>query len=58
MNRCYIDDVTKMKAEFEKSGLDKFVRKYKQYECLIGDSDAVRFVEAKIDEWCLLKVNS
>jgi hypothetical protein len=58
MNRCYIDDVAKVKAEFERSGLDKFVRKYKHYECLIGDSDAIRFVEAKIDEWCLLKVNS
>ena len=58
MNRCYINDIDELKAEFERSGLDKFVNKYKRYECLIGDSDAIRFVEAKIDEWCLLKVNS
>jgi hypothetical protein len=58
MNRCNIKNIDELKAEFEKSGLDKFVRKYKQYECLIGDSDSIRFVEAKIDEWCLLKLNS
>lgn len=58
MSRCYINDIDKLKAEFDSKGLDKFVQKYKRYECFIGNSDAIRFVEAKIDEWCLLKVNS
>lgn len=58
MTRCYVNDIGEVKAEFESKGLDNFVRKYKRYECFIGDSDAIRFVEAKIDEWCLLKVNS
>lgn len=58
MKRCYIGDITEVKTEFEKSGLDKFVRKYNRYECLIGNSDAISFIETKIDEWCLLKVNS
>jgi hypothetical protein len=58
MNRCHINNIDEVKAEFESNGLERFVRKYKRYECFIGDSDAIRFVEAKIDEWCLLKVNS
>ena len=34
-----------------KMGLEEFVKRYSSYELMVGESDCVRFIEEKIEEY-------
>ena len=50
-HHCHIPPLEVLIKQFTLIGIQKFVDKYSRCEYLIGDSDAVRFIEEKISEW-------
>ena len=50
-HHCHIPTIDVCVKEYTLVGLDTFVKKYTKCEYLIGDSDAIRFIEDKISEW-------
>ena len=51
MNKCSVPDYTDIVKQFELLGIEKFVKIYRKYEALIGESKSIRFIEDKIEEY-------
>lgn len=51
MNKHYTSNYEELVNEFEMIGLDKFASKYIKYDALIGESDAITFIENKTIEY-------
>ena len=49
-HHCHVPNMNQIKRELESLGLDEFIRIYSKYECLIGDSDVIEFIEQKAIE--------
>jgi hypothetical protein len=50
-HHCQIPSLETLIKQFTLIGIDKFVAKYSKCEYLVGDSDAIGFIEDKISEW-------
>jgi TfoX/Sxy family transcriptional regulator of competence genes len=50
-NQCYLRGLEDLKAEFNKSGLESFVKRYQKYDSLTGSSESFEFLESKIKEY-------
>ena len=55
-HHCHIPDLETLKKEYDRLGLELFVNKYKSCETLIGDSEAMRYIEHMIK--ILFQINS
>lgn len=45
-HKCHIPDLETLKKQYETLGLERFVARYKKCECMIGDSNSIKFIEA------------
>ena len=50
-NKCYIRCIEDLKEEFNKSGLESFVKRYHKYDSFTGSSESFKFLEQKIKEY-------
>ena len=41
----HVSSLDNLKKELEQYGLEKLIQLYSKYECLIGDSDSIKFLE-------------
>jgi hypothetical protein len=44
-HHCHIPDLETLKKQYDTLGLELFVARYKKCECLIGDSEGIRYIE-------------
>jgi hypothetical protein len=44
-HHCHIPDLETLKKQYDSLGLEGFVALYKKCECLIGDTEAIRYIE-------------
>ena len=51
MNKCNVADYEQILKEFERLGIERFVKRYRKYEALVGDSNSINFIETKIREY-------
>jgi hypothetical protein len=50
-NQCYLRCIEDLKEEFNKSGLESFVKRYQKYDSLTGSSESFEFLESKIKQY-------
>lgn len=50
-NRCYLKDVEDLTEEFNRSGLESFVKAYQKYDSSTGPSESFEFLESKIKQY-------
>lgn len=55
-NHCYISSVENLQLEFEMSGLETFVKRYRKYDAITGPSESFRFLEEKQKEYELQQI--
>ena len=46
-NHCYISSVENLQSEFERKGLEEFVKSYRKHDAITGPSESFRFLEEK-----------
>jgi hypothetical protein len=51
----HIPSLENLKEEIDTNGLEKTIEYYSKYEWLIGDSDAIKYLEEKNEEFKKLK---
>lgn len=56
-NKCYVQDLDKVKEQYEILGFEKFVKFYIKRDSFIGHSDSLDFIREKIKEYKLLYPN-
>ena len=56
-HHCHVPDMEQIQRELESLGLDEFIRIYSKYECLIGSSEVIEFIEQKAIELENIKSN-
>ena len=44
-HHCHIPDLKTLMEQYDVLGLELFVARYKKCECLIGDSEGIRYIE-------------
>lgn len=49
-HHCHVPNMQQIQRELESYGLEEFIRVYSKYECLIGDSEVIEFIEQKAIE--------
>jgi hypothetical protein len=49
-HHCHVPNMQQIQRELESYGLEEFIRIYSKYECLIGDSEVIEFIEQKAIE--------
>ena len=49
-SHTYVPNLNQLIKEFENSDLETFINRYSKYECLIGPSDSIKFLEDKNEE--------
>lgn len=50
-NQCYLRDIEDLNEEFNRSGLESFVKRYQKYDSLTGSSESFEFLESKIKQY-------
>lgn len=40
----HLANIEQLKSELNRVGIDMFVKRYKKYECLFGESERVEFI--------------
>lgn len=50
-NQCYLRDIEDLEEEFNRSGLESFVKRYQKYDSLTGSSESFEFLESKIKQY-------
>ena len=50
-NQCYLRNTEDLNKEFNKSGLESFVKRYQKYDSLTGSSESFEFLESKIKQY-------
>jgi hypothetical protein len=53
-NKCYLPSIESMKEQIERDGLKEFVRIYRKYDSISGESDRMEFLENKIREYSVM----
>lgn len=46
----HINSLIELEKELKSKGVEKFCKKYKKYEILIGDSDSIKFIQDTIKQ--------
>lgn len=52
-NKCYVQDLDKVKEQYEVLGFEKFVKFYIKKDGFIGPSDSLNYVREKLKEYKL-----
>ena len=47
----HLSSVEQLKSQLENDGVEAFVKRYSKYECILGETDRVEFVEKIIKEF-------
>jgi hypothetical protein len=47
-NQCYVGNVLQIQKELDEYGLKEFVRRYRKYDSISGDSESIEFIEKRI----------
>lgn len=50
-NQCYLPSVETMKFQIQRDGLEKFIKLYRKYDAISGETDRMQFLEQKIFEY-------
>ena len=50
-NKCILPSVQVMQEEIDRNGLNEFVRIYRKYDSIMGETDRMEFLEKKIKEY-------
>jgi hypothetical protein len=50
-HHCHIPDLKELMEQFDKLGLEGFVKKYKACLTLIGSTDSIEYLESKVNEY-------
>jgi len=50
-HHCHIPDLKDLIEQFDKLGLEAFVKKYKLCLTLIGSTDSIEYLESKVSEY-------
>jgi hypothetical protein len=56
-NQCYLPSVEIMQNSINEYGLDSFVKSYRKYDSISGETDRVEFFENKIKEYEKININ-
>jgi hypothetical protein len=49
-NQCYLRNVENLSKEFNRNGLESFLKRYKKYDSLTGSTQSFDFLESKIKQ--------
>jgi hypothetical protein len=49
-SHTYVPKLDQLINELENSDLETFINRYSKYECLIGPSESIKFLEEKDEE--------
>ncbi|CAN1513864.1 hypothetical protein MCERE19_00865 [Spirosomataceae bacterium] len=49
-NQCYLRNVENLSEEFNRNGLESFVKRYQKYDSLTGSTQSFDFLESKIKQ--------
>ena len=55
-NKCILPSIEIMQKEIDDNGIETFIRRYKKYDSIMGDSDRMAFLEQKIFEYELQQI--
>ena len=55
-NKCVLPSIETMQSEIDNIGLAEFIRIYRKYDSIMGDTDRVKFLEQKIKEYELQQI--
>lgn len=55
-NQCILPSIEIMQSQIDRDGLKEFVRIYRKYDSIMGDSNRMEFLEAKIMEYELQQI--
>jgi len=47
-HHCHLPEVNKLEEQFQKLGLEQFIKYYSKYETLIGETDRMSYIQQKI----------
>jgi hypothetical protein len=50
-NKCILPSIETMQFQIKRDGLKEFVRIYRKYDSISGDSERIQFLEKKIFEY-------
>lgn len=50
-NKCVLPSIEIMKFQIERDGLKEFIKAYRKYDSIMGDSDRIEFLEQKAFEY-------
>ena len=50
-NQCYVGNILQVQKELDEYGFDEFVRRYRKYDSISGDSESIDFIEKRIQLW-------
>lgn len=50
-NQCYLRNVENLSEEFNRNGLESFVKRYQKYDSLTGSTVSFHFLESKTKQY-------
>jgi biotin-(acetyl-CoA carboxylase) ligase len=50
-NQCYLRNVENLSKEFNRNGLESFLKRYKKYDSLTGSTESFDFLESKTKQY-------
>jgi hypothetical protein len=50
-NQCYLRNVENLSKEFNRNGLESFLKRYKKYDSLTGYTESFDFLESKTKQY-------
>lgn len=50
-NQCYVGNILQIQKELDEYGLQEFVRLYRKYDSISGDSESIDFILKRIEQW-------
>ena len=56
-NHCYVGNVLQIQKELEELGLEKFVKRYKKYDAISGESECIEFIEQRVKLWDIIRLD-
>ena len=56
-NQCYVGNILQIQKELDEYGLDEFVRRYRKYDSISGDSESIDFIEKRIEQWDIINTD-
>ena len=53
-HHCHLPEVKSLEEQFQKLGLEKFIKRYSKCDGLIGDSESIYYIQQKIKLWHII----